>query len=132
MSNQVAMFLSLKPAGVDKAYRRAAQILRERGLSANLVYDPYTGAVDAYGAILLACGADTELLAQGDTEPTSCGAPEASLKRIALAIDYIEAMTDMDISDWSCQSTRIAVIDYLEALADRIEISVVSETRFRK
>lgn len=126
------MFSSLKPAGVDKTYRRAAQILGERGLSANLVYDPYTGAVDVYGAILLACGADKSLLAQGEIDPVSCGAPEASLKRIVLAVEYFEAMTDMDISDWSGQSTTLKTIDYLSALADRIEISVVGEKELRK
>lgn len=125
------MFLSLKPAGIDKVYRRASLILRESGLSANLVYDPYTGAVDVYGAILLACGADKSFLAHGEIDPVSCGAPEASLKQIVLAVEYFEAMTDMDISDWSSQSTKTKTIDYLNALADRIEIAVAGDKTFR-
>lgn len=126
------MFSSLKPAGVDKTYRRAAQIIDKCGLSANLVYDPYAGTVDVYGAILLACGADKSLLAQGEIDPVSCGAPEASLKCIVLSVEYFEAMTDMDISDWSGQSTKHKTINYLNSLADRIEISVVGEKHFRK
>jgi hypothetical protein len=100
-------------------------------MSASLVYDPYSGAIDVYGAILLACGADDHLLAQGEIDPDVCGAPEANWKKIILAVEYFEAMTDMDITEWSAKATVIKTVSLLENLSDRIQISVVGEREFR-
>lgn len=128
MSNQIDMFTSLRAAGVNSVYRRAEKIIASRGRSSTLVLDPYTGSVDAYGAILLACGADPQALANGDIDPVSCGAPESSIKPIVLAVEYIESHTNSDISEWSASTEVHDIRATFGRLADRIDIAVVGET----
>ena len=132
MSNQVEMFSSLRGAGVHSLYRRTAEILKQRGFSVSMVYDPYTGAVDTYGAMLLAAGADTRNLQCGDDDPVSCGMPEANIKQVVLGVEYFEAMSGLDVSECGKSHGAPWIINYLGMLADRIEIAVIPDMHFKK
>jgi len=120
------LFLHLKKMGVGDAYRRAAILISHRGFSRSLTCDPYSGAVDVEGAILLSCGASEKRLHEGRAHAHDCGAPEASVIKILMACDYFEAMTDEDIAEWSRNHSQSETITILNKLADRIDITVVS------
>jgi hypothetical protein len=121
------MFLYLKDIGVHEIYRRATLIIASRGYSNTLTYDPYSRAVNAYGAILLACGASEKKLAEGDFEPEECGAADVMIPTICLAREYAEAMVDRNIFDWCAENDERSVIGLFNRLADRIEITVASK-----
>lgn len=126
------MFSALKSAGVHDIYLKAIEELKARGLSNTLTYDPYSGAVDVYGAMMLACGANLRLMAQGCDNPVACGVPDTSLMAFVLAAEYFDAMTNDSITDWSRSAGFGKVISRLRTLADRIEMSVTPRTAFRK
>jgi len=97
-------------------------------MSSTLVFDPYSGAVDVYGAILLAHGAKEEMLAVDEPNPVSCGVSDSDLKPIVLAVDFFEAMTGMDIFEWSHSNGMPRTVNILEMLASRIDMSVTSKS----
>ena len=123
------MFSTLKSAGVHDVYRRTIQVIRRHGLSNVLTYDPYSGSVDLYGAMLLACGAHIRLLEDGCDNPPSCGVPDTMLRELVLAVEYFEASAQQDISEW--HHGFGTTVHTLRFLADRIEMSVTPTNTFR-
>jgi len=122
------MFFHLKDLKVNEIYREASSIINKNGFSKSLLYDPYTKEVDIHGAILLACGASKKLLIQGETDPDKLEMAEANFVRSMVAVEYFEAITDMDTVDWCSKNEKHQAINLLNKLADRIEISVVKKT----
>lgn len=124
LPNQVTTLSVLKDARMHEIYRKAAEILGVRGMSKNLVYDPYTKQVDIMGALLLACGASERLLAEGITEPSDVGVPPVNQGKVLVAYEYVESALSEDPSEWcGTHKTHEAVV-LLVKLSDRIEISV--------
>lgn len=114
----------LKDARVHEIYRKAAEILGVRGMSQNLVYDPYTKQVDVMGAILLACGASERLLAEGLTEPSDVGVPPINQEKVFVAYEHIESALAEDPSEWCSKHKTHEASLLLVKLSDRIEISI--------
>ena len=97
-------------------------------MSKTLTYDPYSKSVDVEGALLLACGASEKLLGTEETDISKIGVPEANVVKFFVGVEYIEAMTNSDISEWCASHETHDAIKLLSRLADRIEMSVVKQT----
>lgn len=124
LPNQVTTLSVLKDARMHEIYRKAAEILGVRGMSKNLVYDPYTKQVDIMGALLLACGASERLMADGFTEPQDVGVPPVNQGKVLVAYEYLESALSEDPSEWCGKHKTHEAAVLLVKLSDRIEISV--------
>jgi hypothetical protein len=124
MPNQVTALSVLKDARVHEIYKKAGEIIASRGLSSNMVYDPYTKRVDIMGAILLACGASERKMLGGATEVEECDVPPTNHGKVHVAYEYVEAALAQDPSEWCSSHETHEAVSALNKIADRIEISI--------
>lgn len=121
------MFFCLQDLGVHEIYKKAGEILSQRGLSQTLTYDPYTKEVDVEGAILIACGASEKILATDENDISKIGLPEANIVKVLISIEYIEAMIDDELPNWCLSHDTDDAVKMLKRLSDRVEMSVVKQ-----
>lgn len=119
------MFPTLKDLGAHTIYSKAIELVLEHGFSNHATYDPYTKEIDIWGAILLACGAKEKLLAEGNTEAEECGVPPYMCGRARFFCEYIEIITDMEITEWCSVHTQKEALSLLEKASDRVAITVL-------
>jgi len=95
--------------GVNQLFKDAAIIVKERGLAQGITYDPKTGSVDLYGAILIAAGAKPRRLCSGSVRPEDVGIPAYRHIQVEAAFTLLEDLIG-DIDNWndgaSCDEAR--------------------------
>lgn len=96
--------------------RRGITVLRERGLAKGAVHDPSSGAVDATGAMLVACGVSAHDLTD-DLSEAVVVVPRAHLPGFSEAWTALDAAVD-GLEDW--QDRPSTGIDDVVALMGRI------------
>ena len=119
------MFSTLKQLGADGIYDKAVDYIKEHGFSNHATYDPYTKEIDIWGAILLACGAKEKLLAEGFMEAEECGVPPFMRGRARFFCEYLELITNTEISEWCSTHTQIEALILLSQASDRVSITVL-------
>jgi len=117
------MFAVLKQLGAHDIYDSAMDRIKKHGFSNSDTYDPYSGEIDVWGAILLACGASEKLLKTGETEPEKCGVPPYMCSRARFFCDYLELITDMEIGEWCSTHTKQDAISLLGTAGDRVAVT---------
>jgi hypothetical protein len=75
---------------VDTLFKDASIIIMERTLAKGITYDPITGAVDLYGALLLAAGAKPKSLCSESVHPQDLGIPAFKHAQIEAAFALLE------------------------------------------
>jgi hypothetical protein len=119
------MFPTLKQFGADSIYDKAVDLIKKHGFSSHTTYDPYTKEIDIWGAILLACGAKEKLLAEGFMEAEECDVPPFMRGRARFFCEYLELITDTEISEWCSTHTQIEALVLLSQASDRVAITVL-------
>lgn len=117
------MFAVLKQLGAHDVYDSAVDRINKHGFSNSDTYDPYSGEIDIWGAILLACGASEKLLKTGETEPEKCGVPPYMCSRARFFCDYLELIIDMEIGKWCSLHVQKEAISLLDDASDRVAIT---------
>ena len=120
------MLAVLKNIKADAIYDNAIKQIKKRGFCNNLTYDPYTGEIDVWGAILLSCGAKQKLLKSGATEPEECGIPPYMCGRARFVCEYLEIFVGEEISMWCENHSKQEAISLLTYASDRVAITVLS------
>lgn len=120
------MFSVLKKLGADDIYSEAVGLIVGHGFSNHATYDPYTGEIDIWGAILLACGAKEKLLLEGFMEPEECGVPPFMCSRARFFCEYLELITNVEISEWCSTHTQANALFLLQQASDRVAITVLN------
>lgn len=98
--------------GVDKLLRRAASVLKEKSLAHGITYDPETGSVDLYGAILIAAGAKPNNLMTDSVHPSDVSLPAHTHAAVEAAFFLLDAVIG-DIDDWNDSATTDDAINAL-------------------
>jgi hypothetical protein len=88
----------------DQLFKDAATIIVERGIISGVTYDPKTGSVDIYGAILLAAGAKPKQLCNGSVRPEDIGIPIYKHAQVEAAFGLLEELVG-DVDNWNDQAT---------------------------
>ena len=117
------MFATLKQLGADDVYDKAIGYIKEHGFSNHATYDPYTREIDIWGAILLACRAKEKLLAEGFTLAEECGVPPFLCGRARFFCEYLELITDTEISEWCSTHTQTEALFLLARASERVAIT---------
>ena len=117
------MFPTLKQLGADSIYDKAIDYIKKHGFSNHATYDPYTKEIDIWGAILLACGAKEKFLAEGFMEAEECGVPPFMCGRARFFCEYLELITDTEISEWCLTHSQKEAINLLRLAGDRVAIT---------
>jgi len=86
--------------GVNQLFKDAATIVKERGLAKGITYDPKTGSLDIYGAVLMAAGAKPRRLCNGSVRPEEVGIPIFRHAQVEAAFDLLEKLIG-DIDEWN-------------------------------
>jgi hypothetical protein len=111
--------------GAIDILRSAGGEVAARGFAHLMPCDPYSGQINAVGALALACGAkDKELKAwSGDLEFVPI--PDIKHGIFMELIGFIESLIDDDIDAWCEEATQEQCIKLFEQSATRIEIAVI-------
>ena len=120
------MFQVLKTLGVHDVYGNALKHISQNGYSQYLTFDPYTGEINVWGGILLACGAKKKKLREGAEEPEDCGVIPKLYGVARVSCEYLEAYVNDDIHRWCESHTYGDVQKLLKSASERIEISISS------
>jgi hypothetical protein len=120
------MFQVLKVLGVHDIYGSALKHISSNGYSQHLTFDPYTGEVNVWGGILLACGAKKKKLREGAEEPEECGVIPKLYGVARVSCEYLEAVVNEEISRWCETHTYSDAQKLLRDASERVEISISS------
>jgi hypothetical protein len=120
------MFSVLKALGVHDVYGNALGHMSKHGYSQYMTFDPYTGEINVWGAILLACGGKQKHLRLGAEEPEECGVIPKLYGVARVSCEYLEAVVNEDISRW-CETHEYSdAKKLLRDASERVEISISS------
>lgn len=108
--------------GAPQLLRRAATIITERGLSRGTTHNLSTGAVDAWGALLLAAGVKLGKL-NDDTEMTDV--PHAWRAAMTVAWETLDWACDGDPIAWQDRHSVSDVVAAFGRAASRLEIALL-------
>lgn len=114
----------LREAEIHFIYKRAYDVIKKFGYSPYMAFDPYEGTTDILGALILACGGSRKLLSLGCDTAEDCNVPKINSVRLDVAVDYLEAVVDGDLSEWSQNHTREDALQLLLNASDRIQIAM--------
>lgn len=116
------LWLALKEAKVPGKYRRAAEIVEQRGWTKGTYYHRNTGKVDLTSAIAMAFKVSEPKLTD-NWEDLSEAAPERHKDVLLESLRFVDGYLDMDQTKWN-DTVATSVEDVtrmLNELADKLE-----------
>lgn len=117
--------LELREAGVADLLEEGAGVIAEKGLAKGLRIDLRNNSVDPVAALALASGAPI-MEVHNSCSILDLGVPAVKETALMLAVEYLEAMLNMPLEEWSdsIEVTAQDVESLFRRTATRLKIAI--------